>query len=903
MRSSLLFGTDVPDSEDEYGGGVRAFDLRLVGPAVGAWVTAALLIGGAAVVAAWVASLLLPLTVGAVLQAYRRPAPWKPALAALLACCAAAAVACSGRLAFLEASPVTALAAREAAADLEVVLSEPPRPKAGAHTGTESRSAGERHTVAATTAAVTVPARPGGDSRLPTRVPVVVVASGPGWGGLLPGQRLRLTGTLVPADGGGRARALLLVRGPPHEVRPPPGAQAWAGRVRARLHAASAGLPSPADALLPAFVAGDAARVPASVREEFRASGMTHLMVVSGTHLAVLTGAALAAARWARLPPWAAAAAAACLIAAMVLVAGPRPSVLRAALMALIALAALAAGRPRGGLAALSAAVLALVLFDPDLARAYGFALSVLATGGIMVLAPGWSRALRARVPLAPRWAADAAAVALASQLACLPVLVLLTPEIGWVAVPANTVATPLVPIAMAGGFATAVAAQALPAAAPVLAWVPGAAVLGIAAIARTASDLHHAAPPLTAPPWRGDAAGALALAVLVAAVLVLRGRARTAFLAGLTAASVSVAATTCALKDWPPRGWALAACDVGQGDALALATGGGQAVLVDTGEQGSGVDRCLRDLGVDRLSLLVLTHGHSDHAGDTVGALRGRTAHAALAPGGFASSPGAEHLRAEGIPLHAAEAGQTWTAGPWTLTVLWPERGPDGGAEDSENDRSVVLHARWTPPPGIDALPMTALLTGDIEEPVQRALMHGEGVQGVDVLKTPHHGAKTQEEAFLTATGARLVLTSVGRDNSYGHPSPETLAVIEGFAGEHYRTDLHGDVAVVPGPGGPEAAPRGRGERDGGGGGVSGAAPGSAPSGHRRVACCSYGFHPGLPRHPRRRRRGAAGRPRRRRARRLRPGRRPRGGRARPGAVAGHRGQTGRGRLTVAVR
>ncbi|MDA2802926.1 ComEC/Rec2 family competence protein [Nocardiopsis suaedae] len=830
MRSSVLFGTDVPDSVDD--GGAGSHDLRLVGPAVGAWVTAACLIGVGAVPAAWVAAVLLLLTGGAVLQAFRRPAPWKPALAALLACCAAAAVACAGRLASLEGSPVAGLAAREAVAELEVGLSEPPRPRAGARAGNESRPAGDRRITAAMTVSVTPP----GARRLPTRVPVVLITSGPGWGDLLPGQRLRLSGTVVPADGGGRARALVLVRGPPDGVRPPPGAHAWAGRVRARLHAACADLPSPADALLPAFVAGDAAHVPAAVREEFRASGMTHLMVVSGTHLAVLTGAALAAARWARLPPWAAAAAAACLIAAMVLVAGPRPSVLRAALMALIALAALATGRTRSGLAALSAAVLALVLFDPDLSRAYGFALSVLATGGIMVLAPGWSRALRARVPLVPRWAADAASVALASQLACLPVLVLLTPELGWVAVPANTAATPLVPVAMAGGFATAVAALVLPAAAPVLAWVPGTAVLGIAAIAQAAADLHQAAPPLTAPPWRGDAVGALALAVLVAAVLVLHGRARKAFLAGLTAAAVSVAATTCALKDWPPDGWAVAACDVGQGDALALAGGDGQAVLVDTGEQDAGVDRCLRDLDVDRLSLLVLTHGHSDHAGDVLGALRGRRAHVALAPAGFEDSPAAEHLRTEGVPLHAAEAGQVWTAGPWTLTVLWP--GGTSTAEDADsNDSSVVLHARWAPPPGADASPVTVLLTGDIEVSPQRALMGEESItQGVDVLKTPHHGAKTQEEAFLAATRARLVLTSVGRDNAYGHPAPETLAVIEGITAEHYRTDLHGDVAVVPGPGGPEAVPRGRKEADGeqgagtrpgagGRGGVSGAA------------------------------------------------------------------------------
>ncbi|WP_017536709.1 ComEC/Rec2 family competence protein [Nocardiopsis halophila] len=816
MRTSLLFGTDAPDAPGS-DGEVRAVDLRLVAPAVGAWVTAALLIGGGAAVATG-ASVLLTAAAGAALLRLRRPAPGTPAraaVAALLACCAASAVACAGRLASVEASPVTALAAREATAELEVEVSEPPRPKAGAAAGDEARPDAERHVVRAMTVAVLRPDRP----RLATRVPVVLVASGPGWGPLLPGQRVRISGAVVPADGGGPVRALVLVRGPPHGVRPAPAAQAWAEHARERLRAASSGLPSPADTLLPAFVAGDSARVPSSVVEDFRASGTTHLMVVSGTHLAVLTGSALALARWARLPPWAAALAAAALIAAMVLVAGPRPSVLRAALMALIALSALAAGRPRTGLAALAAALLALVLFDPALARAYGFSLSVLATGGIMVLAPRWSRTLhglRPRAPRPPRWIAEAAAVALAAHVACLPVLVLLRPEVGWAAVPANIAATPLVPVAMAGGFATAVAALLWPPVAALLAWVPGLAVLAVAAIARAVASL-----PFTALPWRGDAVGALVLAVVVAAVLVLRGRARRGLLASLTAVGVCSAATMCVLKGWPPQGWALAACDVGQGDALALATGDGQAVLVDTGDEGAGVDRCLGDLGVEHLSLLVLTHAHADHAGDTVGALKGRGAHAVLAPGGFgASSPG-EHLRAEGIPLHAAESGQVWAAGPWTLTVLWPEGAPGGSRESTgasasagDNDHSVVLHARWSPPRDGDALPMTVLLTGDIEEPTQRALLGRTDALAVDVLKTPHHGAKTQEKAFLEATGARLVLTSVGADNSYGHPSPETLRVVEGLTDAHYRTDLQGDIAVVPGPEGPEAFARGQDDR-----------------------------------------------------------------------------------------
>src|SRR5690606_30705337 len=209
--------------------------------------------------------------------------------------------------------------------------------------------------------------------------------------------------------------------------------------------------------------------------------------------------------------------------------AGPGPSVLRAALMGLIALLATALGRDRTGLAALSVAVLVLVLFDPALAVSYGFALSVLASGGIMVLAPGWSRRLAAWMPAA---AADVLAVAAASHLACLPVLVLLQPEVGWVSVPANAAA----------------AALLWPAGAAAAAWVPGLAVLVIARIADAASGV-----PFASVPWRGDALGAVGIAALIAAVLVLRGRARTVLLA----VALSTAATTCAVPASPPRGWA----------------------------------------------------------------------------------------------------------------------------------------------------------------------------------------------------------------------------------------------------------------------------------------------------------------------------------------------------------
>ncbi|WP_344092754.1 ComEC/Rec2 family competence protein, partial [Nocardiopsis composta] len=584
-----LLGTDAPTRE-------RVADVRLVGPALGVWATAVLLATGSARTALGTAGVLLACALLALVPAVRR-AGWAAAVTAAALCSATSALACAGRLAAVESSPIAALARTGGELTAEVEVAEVPRPRKGPSFDGAPGFTVPAHTVWAVPGA--------GAGRVAIRVPVVLLASGEEWRAVLPSERVRVSGPVLPA-GPGTVHGLLPVRGPPVSTAPPVPAQAWADRVRGRLREASAGLPAPADALLPAFVAGDASAVPEEVAEDFRAAGMTHLMVVSGSHLALLTGAVLVAGRWLRCPPWSTALAGAGLIGAMVLVAGPGPSVLRAALMGLIALLATALGRDRTGLAALSVAVLVLVLFDPALAVSYGFALSVLASGGIMVLAPGWSRRLAARMPAA---AADVLAVAAASHLACLPVLVLLQPEVGWVSVPANAAAAPLVPVAMVGGFGTAAAALLWPAGAAAAAWVPGLAVLVIARIADAASGV-----PFASVPWRGDALGAVGIAALIAAVLVLRGRARTVLLA----VALSTAATTCAVPAWPPRGWAAVLCDVGQGDAAVLSVAPGRAAVVDTGQDPGPVDRCLADLGVHEIPLLVLSHGDADHVGGT---------------------------------------------------------------------------------------------------------------------------------------------------------------------------------------------------------------------------------------------------------------------------------------------
>ena len=133
-----------------------------------------------------------------------------------------------------------------------------------------------------------------------------------------------------------------------------------------------------------------------SLVDDFRTAGLTHLTAVSGANIAILVSVVLLAGRWAGLRGRWLPVAGSLAMAAFVVLARPQPSVLRAAAMGAIALLAMVTGRRRRSLAALAAAALLLLLVDPWLARSYGFVLSVLATGGLVLLAPVWARRWRA---------------------------------------------------------------------------------------------------------------------------------------------------------------------------------------------------------------------------------------------------------------------------------------------------------------------------------------------------------------------------------------------------------------------------------------------------------------------------------------------------------------------------
>ncbi|KUI27256.1 competence protein [Mycobacterium sp. IS-1742] len=206
--------------------------------------------------------------------------------------------------------------------------------------------------------------------------------------------------------------------------------------------AARGALPVEQAAMLPALVLGDTAAVPPDTTADFRAAGLTHLTAVSGANVTIVCGAVLLSA--AVVGPRAAVALAGVALIAFVVVVQPSASVLRAAVMGAITLLAMVTHRRRQAIPALAASVLLLLIAAPELAVDAGFALSVAATAGLVVLAPVWSRRLTGRGW--PKPLADAVGVAMAAQLVTAPLVAGISGRVSLVSVLANVAVAPVIP-------------------------------------------------------------------------------------------------------------------------------------------------------------------------------------------------------------------------------------------------------------------------------------------------------------------------------------------------------------------------------------------------------------------------------------------------------------------------
>ena len=467
-------------------------DLRLALPAATAWLAAAVCCGLAPSTTVVVIVVVAVAMTAAALG--RRLVVAAVCIGALLGAASAAL-----HVAQLRSGPVAALArTAHPRADLVLTLVRDPTSRRDAH--------GRSYVLVDATVTKV--------GRHPARSPVLVIAHGGGWLDLLPGQRVRVNARLAPPRTGDDIAAVVLPRGRPVPVGQPPWWQRVAGVMRGRLRKACARLPPDERGLVPGLVVGDVSRMPPSLTDAFRVSGLTHLNAVSGENCAIVLATVGALLRRTPLRRGARIAVAAASLAAFVVLARPSPSVLRAATMGGAALLGMSVGRRAQPVPLLAAAVLLLVLTNPFLGRSVGFALSVVATAAIVLLASRWADLLSRRMP---RWLALAVAVPAAAQVACTPLLVLVFGQATPWAVPANLLAAPAVGPATVAGIFTAVVAAVSPAMGALLAWTAALPAAWLALVARSTAAL-----PGASARWPAGATGVGLLALVAGTVLVM---------------------------------------------------------------------------------------------------------------------------------------------------------------------------------------------------------------------------------------------------------------------------------------------------------------------------------------------------------------------------------------------
>ncbi len=555
---------------------------------------------------------------------------------------------------------------------------------------------------------------------------------------------------------------------------------------RLRAHVARAiapGLGGERRAVLAGIVLGEDEGLSDELRDNFKDSGLYHLLAVSGQNITFLALGVLGLAWLLGIPRLAAEVAALAAIAGYVLAVGWQPSVVRAGVAGALASLAWLLSRPRDRWHFLALGAAVLLAWTPASLLEPGFQLSFAAVGSIFLLVPRLRLALEG-YPL-PDALREALAVSTACGAATAPILWLQFGTVPVYSLLANVLVTaavgPLLGLALVGSLIEPL----LPAAALALAWLNGWLAAYIAACAAAVGSLPFAQI------GSGPAVGVLLAAP--AALLLLqrlpRWRRPTAFAcAGALLPALMIWQLLPSERLPPPTGVRLTVLDVGQGDSILLQVPQG-AVLVDQGPPEGKVAQQLRELGVRRLSAVVLTHPQRDHIGGAATVLRRIGVERVLDPRLAKSGPEARDalgVAAERhVPIVEARAGRAYHLGRLRLRVLWPNR--PGSPTEDPNRLAVVLLASYGE--------VDALLTADAETDVTAPLLS----RRIEILKVAHHGsADPGLEDELRQLRPTVAVISCGRGNDYGHPRPSTVAALRDSPGlSLFRTDEDGRVVI----------------------------------------------------------------------------------------------------------
>lgn len=550
--------------------------------------------------------------------------------------------------------------------------------------------------------------------------------------------------------------------------------------------------------LIQAIMFGDRSSLLTSdVYEVMQKAGLAHLVAVSGTHLVIVSSCIAFILQKLSLPRIPKIGIQIGVIFIYLMLVGMPLSCLRAAVMAILGLMALFAQRRSSALSALGIAIMVFIASDPTCATSLSFALSCLATLGILIFVPllkPWLITLGTRVfhRSLSDTLIDPLSMTLAATLLTIPISITTFAQFPLIAPVSNIIATPILTLICSLGVIGVL-----------VSWIPGAAFLigfcmtalaeAFAAIVRI---LHMI--PFSCIPCDGDGLVVGLVVFLICALLwVLWPKPRLLTKGALVLGLIVVVVLGIHAIIYKPTPGILM-LDVGQGDALVIRSAKHQ-ILIDTGNQTTRLKKALARNNLTHFDAVVITHADDDHCGclseladmvtiDTVVLAKD------LPQVKDDSSNKLIHdAESAASNITYVSVGDTIAFDEFTLTVVSPLAFKDEGG----NADSVCLYAAYDAE-GDGDIEWSSLLTGDAENEVIEQILTTYPFLTCDVLKVAHHGSKAAlSEETLKRLNPKIALISVGENNRYGHPHRTTLTLLEEQGVVIGRTDEQGDVVV----------------------------------------------------------------------------------------------------------
>ena len=600
---------------------------------------------------------------------------------------------------------------------------------------------------------------------------------------LIPGEKFRITGVAFPTPER-RVAALIATRGDFIKLAEANFLQRLSAKIRDAFRKTAQSVGGESGALIPGLVIGDTSLESQGFVTDMRRVGLSHLTAVSGANFAIIAAFLLWLSQWIFKKVRSRLILTSAVLIGFIFLVRPSPSVLRASVMSAVILIAKSRGVKADSVPSLGLAISSLILMDPFQAIDPGFALSVAATAGILVLAPKIQSYISDR--FGHEKFAEVMAIPLSATIMCTPVILAISGLLSLVSIPANILAEPVVAPITIVGFIAAIISPLVPGLSHLLLVI----IKPLAQIIVWISNFASGLPVLLLPKSYLGAA----IAVGVIALIKLRK-----WLAlGISGCAVLIIILL--PGQWPGKYWQVANCNVGQGDGLVINLGDSSAIVIDVGPDSKLIDGCLKDLGITKIPLLVLSHFHADHVHGLDGALAGRRVSNIWVTnyGEPKSERDTALLLIGNIPSHVASVGERIdfqsAKGAVSISVLWPgktieEFAAIPGDGSSINNSSIALL--------ITVGSLRIFSAGDLEPPAQEAMMAGSKIGAVDIYKVSHHGSSYQYPPLMSELQPRVALISVGLGNSYGHPAATTVAALAALGTIVMRTDQDGAISV----------------------------------------------------------------------------------------------------------